>query len=124
MTIKFLTIFLSSLIVAVVIELIRRERLTFKYAVGWLFVSILAILLTVFDQILTQVTHFLGFELTSNFIFFTVLAVFVFLTLLMTIFLCQQNSRNDAMAQKIALLEFEIEQLKKQTQKIKEHLDE
>jgi hypothetical protein len=36
----------------------------------------------------------------------------VFLSLVLTVFLCQQNSRNDIMAQKIALLEFEIKQLK------------
>jgi hypothetical protein len=39
--------------------------------------------------------------------------VFVFLSLLLTVFLCQQNSRNDVMAQKIALLEFELNELKK-----------
>lgn len=55
----------------------------------------------------------LGFELPSNFIFFALFCVFVFLSLLLTVFLCQQNSRNDVMAQKIALLEFELKELKK-----------
>ena len=32
---------------------------------------------------------------------------------LLTVFLCQQNSRNDVMAQRIALLEFELKELKK-----------
>ena len=114
---KLLAIFLSSVILVCVIELVRREKLTFKYAVGWIFVSLLAILFAVFDKYVFSLAQFFGFELPSNFIFFSLLAVFVFLSLLMTIFLCQQNNRNDTMAQKIAILEFEIDQLKKSDEK-------
>ena len=66
----------------------------------------------VFYKFLFKLASILGFELPSNFIFFTLFCVFVFLSLVMTVFLCQQNNRNDTMAQKIALLEFEIKQLK------------
>ena len=113
MSIKLLTIILATLIFLIVIELIREEKLTFKYALGWLIVSILALGLTIFDHILFGVAHFFGFQLPSNFIFFTLLAVFVFLSLLLTLFLCQQNSRNDKIAQKLAVLEFELNEFKK-----------
>lgn len=117
MSIKTLTLILSLLMFVIVIELIRREKINFKYAFGWMIVSALAIILTVFDTVLFQTADFLGFELASNFIFFTLLAVFVFLSLLMTIFLCQQNERNDKMAQKIGMLELEVEQLKQKFEK-------
>ena len=117
LTIKSLTIFLAVLVLLFVLELVREEKLTFKYALGWIFVAVVGILMTVFDQVVIDITHWLGFELASNFIFFTLLTIFIFLALLMTIFLCQQNSRNDAMAQKIAMLEFEIDQLKKESSK-------
>ncbi len=113
MFIKILSISLSAFILLFVVELIREEKLTFKYAFGWLTVSALGIVASVFDGVLFKIAKFLGFELVSNFIFFTLLAVFVFLSLLMTIFLCQQNNRNDVMAQKIGKLGFEIEELKK-----------
>ncbi len=114
MNIKYLAIFLSSIIFLLIIELIRKEKLTFKYAAGWLFVSLLSIVFSIFDQLLFSLADFFGFELASNFIFFVLLAVFVFLSLLMTIFLCQQNNRNDSVAQKIGVLEYEIEKLKKE----------
>jgi len=50
--------------------------------------------------------------LMSNFIFFSLFCFFVFSSLLLSTFLCQQNKRNDIMAQKIALLEKEIKTLK------------
>ena len=113
MSIKLLTILISSLILLLVVELIRKERLTFKYALAWITVSAVAIFLTVFDRLLFRLADFFGFELPSNFIFFSLLTVFVFLSLLITYMLGEQNSRNDTIAQKIAMLEFEIDELKK-----------
>ena len=46
---KILTILLSSIIFLLVIELVRKEKLTFKYAFGWLIVSFLAVFLALFD---------------------------------------------------------------------------
>ena len=121
MIIKILVLSLSSLILLLVVELIREEKLTFKYAFGWMIVSILAIVFALFDQILFKLAYFLGFELPSNFIFFTLLAVFIFLSLLLTIFLCQENKRNNIIAQKLSILEFEVNEIKKQKEKDKNH---
>ena len=113
MNIHVVATVVSVAIFAFVIELVRRRRLTFKYAVAWLLVSGGAIFFAVFYKFLFACAAFLGFELPSNFIFFTLFCVFVTLSLLLTVFLCQQNIRNDLMAQKIALLEFELKELKK-----------
>ena len=112
MPIKWIAVSLSLLLFCFVLELVRRERLTFKYALGWLITSVFAIFFALFHKVLFKFSAWIGFELPSNFIFFAILCVFVFLSLLLTVFLCQQNSRNDRMAQKIGLLEFEITQLK------------
>ena len=113
MNIHVVAVVVSVAIFLCVIDLVRRRKLTFKYAVGWLLVSGAAIFFAVFYHLLYACAAFLGFELPSNFIFFTLFCVFVTLSLLLTVFLCQQNSRNDVMAQKIALLEFELRELKK-----------
>lgn len=109
---KLLAVCVSAAVFLLVIELTRREKLTFKYASGWLIISLSAIIFAVFDQALFSIARFFGFELTSNFIFFTLLSFFVFWSLLMTIFLCQQNSRNDTIAQKIGILEQELNKIK------------
>jgi len=104
---------LAMLLFALIIELVRRERLTFKYAVGWLLVSVLGFIFSLNDGLLRTLARLLGFELLSNFVFFAILGVFVFLSLVLTILLCQQNERNDRLAQRLGLLEDEIEKLKK-----------
>ena len=47
-------------------------------------------------------------------IFFALLCTFVVLGLLLTVFLCQQNNRNDKMAKKIGILELELRELRKE----------
>ncbi len=113
MNIHLVALVISVVIFLFVIDLVRRRRLTFKYAVGWLLVSGGAIFSVIFYRLLFACAAFFGFVLPSNFIFFTLFCVFIFLGLLLTVFLSQQNSRNDVMAQKIALLEFELKELKK-----------
>ena len=111
MGIKWLGIVVSCCVFWLVIELVRKEKLTFKYALGWLVVSSLGLFFAVFDKLLFRIAYGLGFELPSNFIFFFLLSFFVFLSLFLTIFLCEQNNRNDTIAQKIGILEFEIQRL-------------
>ena len=110
--IKTITITVALGIFVFVLDLVRREKLTFRYAFGWLVVSLGAVFFAAFDRLLFKAAFSLGFELPSNFIFFTLLGVFVILSLLMTIFLCQQHKRNDIMAQRIGILEAELRDLK------------
>jgi hypothetical protein len=117
MGIKWLAFILSFGIFLFVIELVRRERLTFKYAAGWLMAALLAVFFSIFHKCLFAIAKFCGFELPSNFIFFALLCTFVFLGLLLTVFLCQQNDRNDRMAKKIGILEFELRELRKKLSK-------
>ena len=117
MGIKFLATIASLAVLLMAIELVRREKLTFKYAFGWMVISGWGLFFTIFDRLLFKIAYALGFQLPSNFIFFTLLTAFVFLSLMLTIFLSQQNNRNDTMAHKIAFLEYEIEELKKKVKK-------
>ena len=111
MGIKLLSIIISLALFTMVVELVRREKLTFKYAFGWLVISGAALFFAVFDQLLFKIAYSFGFQLPSNFIFFMLLVFFVLLSLFLTIFLCEQNNRNDTIAQKIGILEFEIQKL-------------
>ncbi|NLE65759.1 MAG: DUF2304 domain-containing protein [Elusimicrobia bacterium] len=111
MDIRILELSVSLVVLLFVVELVRREKLTFKYAFSWLFFSLVGVVCSLFPSIPARVAYALGFEVPSNFIFFGLLVMFVFLSLLLTIFLCQQNRRNDLMAQRIGLLEAALKDL-------------
>ena len=86
MEIKWLAIIISGGVLWTVIELVRREKLTFKYALSWIVISAAGLFFAVFDRLLFRIAHACGFELPSNFIFFSLLAFFVFVSLFLTIF--------------------------------------
>jgi hypothetical protein len=112
MGIRAVALILSSSLFLFVVELVRREKLTFKYAFAWLFFIFIGILAAIEPRWVFKCAEFFGFELPSNFIFFGLMGIFIFLSLMLTVFLCQQNKRNDRMAQKIALLGREIADIK------------
>lgn len=114
MDIKIFAITVSIMVLVAVFEMARREKISFKYAIGWIVIALLAIFFEIFHDLLFDLARWFGFALPSNFIFFTLLTLFVFWSLFLTMFLCQQNQRNNIMAQKIGLLELQIKELKEQ----------
>lgn len=117
---KILVIALSFSIFCLVLELIRREKLTFKYALLWLGMSLLALLLAILDNFILKLAKLFGFVLPSNFIFFIMGVVFILVSLLLTVYLCQQSSRNELISQKIGILAMEVKELKKKEAKKEE----
>ena len=112
-TTRVLALSLSVLLFMFVVDLVRREKLTFKYAAGWLVASVIAIFFSLFDRCLFSLAKAFGFQLASNFVFFALLGIFVLLSLLLTVFLYQQDKRNGIIAQKMAKLEHELIELRK-----------
>ena len=66
MNIHAVALVVSVVIFLFVIDLVRRHRLTFKYAVGWLLVSGGAIFFAVFYRLLFACAALLGFEPASS----------------------------------------------------------
>jgi len=111
MSAKYIAVIVLIAIFGLILDLIRREKLTFKYAFGWMLAVLTGLIIALADQAFEGVALFFGFELLSNFIFFCCAGVAVILGLLLTVLLCQQSQRNECMAKKIAWLEQELEQL-------------
>lgn len=112
MKIKIVVILIALFLFFCIIELIRRRKLTFKYAFWWLVICIAGILLALYDCMLFRLAALIGFQLPSNFIFFLVSVFFILSSLLLTVYICQQNNRSETLAQKLAILELELQQLK------------
>jgi hypothetical protein len=111
MNAKIFAISSSILILFFVIELIRRQKMTFKYSISWLGISLLALAFAVYDPLLSRLSALAGFELPSNFVFFLFLVFFTLLSLLSTLYINEQNSRTEALAQSLALLEYQFKEL-------------
>lgn len=117
MNVKYFAIAFSLVVLILVIELIRREKMTFKYALTWLVTSALVVLLSVFDGVLGWLSHLAGFALPSNFIFFLLFIFVIFLSLVLTIYANEQNKRSEILAQSVAILEYRLNQSGRESEK-------
>ena len=111
MPVKMFTTSISIIIFIFVIELIRRQRMTFKYSMFWLAACGTVLFLTHNDLLLKKMSQIAGFELTSNFIFFLLLVFFIFLSLRLTIYINEQSNRSDLLAQTVGILEYKLKHL-------------
>ncbi|MBI3306472.1 MAG: DUF2304 domain-containing protein [Candidatus Omnitrophica bacterium] len=107
---KIFTILLAAVIFMIVIDAIRRQKMTFKYSIFWMSNCLLALVLSINDRILVRLSELAGFSLPSNFIFFLLLVFFIVLSFLLTIYVNEQNTRTENLAQAMALLEHKFDQ--------------
>lgn len=106
---KLLLITLCLIFMLFVYKKVAKGNLQLKYSISWYTVSIILILLTIFDNLLIPIKDFLGFETTSNMIF-----LFGFLTIAMLVFslyinISMLNQKNTKLTQEVALLKKDLE---------------
>src|SRR5262245_51101445 len=97
-------VYSSLIILLFVLELIRRQKMTFKYSLFWLTMSCIVIFATFHFSLIETLSKLAGFRLPSNFLFFLMVVFFLWLSLQLTVYVNEQNNRTDALAQSIALL--------------------
>ncbi|OGW69411.1 MAG: hypothetical protein A2036_00080 [Omnitrophica bacterium GWA2_50_21] len=106
-------VFISFLVFIFVIDCIRRQKMTFKYSTFWLGTCAAVIFLAFNEKLLEKISKLAGFALPSNFIFFLLFSFFVFLSLLLTIYINEQNNRTENLAQAFGALEYKFKKLEK-----------
>ncbi|HOW59980.1 MAG TPA: DUF2304 domain-containing protein [Candidatus Omnitrophota bacterium] len=114
---KTFALCLTAFILIAVIDLIRRQKMSFKYALTWLVLSAGVIFFTIYDAWLRNIAQWAGFALPSNFIFFLLLIFVIFSSLLLTLYINEQNNRTETIAQAIAKLDLRIKQIEEEKKK-------
>ncbi len=113
---KIFALIMACVILISVVDLIRRQKMTFKYALAWLAAAGVVLFFTVQDAWLNHLAKWAGFALPSNFIFFLLLVFVIFFSLLLTIHINEQNSRAESLAQAIAKLDLRLKKFEQKDQ--------
>lgn len=108
---RLFAMMISIMLFVFVLDLIRRQKMTFKYSLGWLSACGLMVLFTINHKLLFKISALAGFKLPSNFIFFLLLVFSVFFSLLLTLYINEQNNRAERLAQSVGILESKIREL-------------
>ncbi|TQL48641.1 hypothetical protein FB562_1739 [Homoserinimonas aerilata] len=93
------------LILAVVVELLRRRHLRERHAIWWFVAGLLALIAGVFPDTLVWASHLVGVEVPINLVFFVSIAILFLVCLQHSSELTQLESKTRTLAERVALLE-------------------
>lgn len=103
----------SLLLLLVVLELIRGRRLKERYALLWLVTGVVLLVLSAWRGGLNTIADWLGVSTYPPAILFAVATLFVIIVLLhYSTVLSELDDENTVLAQRLALLEADVEQMR------------
>lgn len=109
---KVVSLVLSGGIFSFVIWLIRERRLREKYALLWLFTSILVILLTISRRALETIALSVGIYYPPSLLFLVGVLFLLMVAISHSVSLSRLSETNQELAQQVALLRKELEDVK------------
>ena len=106
----------SLLLILIVLELIRGRRLKERYALLWLVTGVVLLVLSAWRDGLNTIAGWLGVATYPPAILFAVATLFIIVVLLhYSTVLSQLDDQNTLLAQRLALLEADLEELRRQS---------
>jgi hypothetical protein len=107
----------SLLILSGIFELLRRRQLGEKYAVLWLVVGLILLVLTIFPGLLTGISRSVGVALPTNLLFFVAIVFLICVALHLSWELSRLENETRKLAEDLAILRLDLDEHLRQNEK-------
>ncbi|HYH73699.1 MAG TPA: DUF2304 domain-containing protein [Nocardioides sp.] len=97
------------LTLAVLFEMLRRQRLREKYAVIWILVVGITVLVAVFPRTLTAAADLLGVQVPANLLFFGAIMLLLVISIQLSYEIGRLEERTRTLAEEVSLLRLQHE---------------
>lgn len=111
---QIIALIVSMGMLILIIELVRRRKLREEYSWLWLLTGAVILILTVWFDLLKWMTHMVGAVTPSSTIFLFAFLFLILISLHFSVVISKLTDRNKELAQRYALLELELKEMKKQ----------
>lgn len=108
---NFAAFLLALVIVALVVEMLRRKKLREKYAVLWLVVGVATLVLAAFPQLLNIVAEYVGVQVPSNLLFAMSILMLLGVCLHLSWEISVVEDETRTLAEEVAILRTQLEAL-------------
>lgn len=92
-----------------IINRVKRKKMTIKYASLWIFLVIIMSIIVVIPSILFKLSQMMGFEKTSNMVFLLGFFFLFYVSFIITTTVSMQNERIKSLIQEISILKERVE---------------
>ncbi|MBI2909951.1 MAG: DUF2304 domain-containing protein [Chloroflexi bacterium] len=110
--IQMIAIIISVLLLIVIVELVRRKRLSEGHCILWLLAGTALLVLSVWNGVLEFAAELLGIYFPPMVLLVSSLGFFMLILLHFSTVISQQTERDKELAQRLAILQFELDSLK------------
>ena len=93
-----------------VIRNINKNNILFEQAFMWIVISLVMIIISIFDAIPVYSAELLGFELTSNFLLSLAIFFLLVITFLQTLTVSKQKEQIKHLVQELSILKSHVEE--------------
>jgi hypothetical protein len=107
-TVRIVAVIGTAIALGIVLELVRRRRLVERYALLWMGVAIVLVVLAVWTELLSWLTNLVGIDLPANFLFLTAFGVGFVLLLHFSVAISRLSEESKILAQEVARLDLEL----------------
>ena len=108
-TLKITLISLLLLQLFLIINRVKRKKMTIKYASFWIFLIIIMSIVTLFPTIIINLSKIMGFEKTSNMIFLIGFFFLFYTSFIITTSISIQNEKIKTLIQEVSMLKEGVE---------------
>lgn len=108
----------SLLVLAGIVELLRRRQLGEKYAVLWLFVGVLLLVFAIFPGLLIGLASGLGVAVPTNLMFFIGILFLVGVVLHLSWEVSRLENETRKLAEDLAILQLEVSQIQERRENV------
>jgi membrane-associated HD superfamily phosphohydrolase len=110
---KIIALAFGIVMLLLIIELVRRRKLREEYSWLWLMTGAIILLLALWFDLLKWITHLIGAVTPSSTIFLFAFLFLILISLHFSVAISRLADRNKELAQRYALLELELNEMKK-----------
>jgi hypothetical protein len=118
---RILAIVISAGLLFLILELVRRKRLMERYALLWLFSTVILLVLAVWNGLLTSVAHALGISYPPSALFAVAFGVVLVLLVHFSLAVSRLSDQNKVLAQRLGLLQRQIAEHHQRIERLDEH---
>lgn len=121
--IELMAILASCLILIVVVDLIRREKLRARYSFFWLLAGVIFLIFSLWGDLLGLAARVIGIYSSTNALFFIGFVGTVVILLHFSVIISGLSLENKKLIEKLSILSWRVEELEKSAKAEKKYLD-
>ncbi|MGH2962389.1 MAG: DUF2304 domain-containing protein [Solirubrobacterales bacterium] len=110
--VQIVAVVVTALMLGVVLELVRRRRLVERYALLWMTVAVVLLVLAIWTDLLSGAADLVGIDVPSNGLFLAAFGVAFLLLLHFSVATSRLGEESKILAQEVARLDQELRELR------------